>query len=103
MGDADLFYIGFRGFVDKEKLKDYDNEYYSKKRHSYKSMIPFINKYIDIDSLQNKVTDTSPINLITYFLQDYCLRNSKIKKRWYKVKDWPPKLDRNLLFKNNNN
>ena len=42
MGDADKFYIGFRDFVDKEKLKDYDNEYYSEKRHSYKSMIPFI-------------------------------------------------------------
>ena len=26
MGDADKFYIGFRDFVDKEKLKDYDNE-----------------------------------------------------------------------------
>ena len=34
--------ISFRDFVDKEKLKDYDNEYYGKKRHSYKSMIPFI-------------------------------------------------------------
>ena len=38
-----------------------------KKRHSYKSMIPFINKYIDIDSLQNKVTDIGHINLIAHF------------------------------------
>ena len=78
--------ISFRDFVDKEKLKDYDNEYYGKKRHSYKSMIPFINKYIDIDSLQNNVTDIGHINLITYFLQDYCLRNSKVLKKWNIVK-----------------
>ena len=99
MGDADKFYIGFRDFVDKEKLKDYDNEYYSEKRHSYKSMIPFINKYIDIDSLQNKVTDIGHINLITYFLQDYCLRNSKVLKKWNVVKGMSTTIDRNFLFK----
>ena len=99
MKDSDKFYTGFRDFVDKEKLKEYDNEYFSRKRPTYRFMIPFIYKYIDIESLQNKVTDTSHIKLITYFLNDYCLRNSKIIKSLNKVKDMPITLDINFLFK----
>ena len=36
MKDSDKLYIGFRDFVVSEKLKDYDNEYFSRKKPSYK-------------------------------------------------------------------
>ena len=56
MKDPDKLYIGFRDFVVSEKLKDYDNEYFSRKKPSYKFMIPFIYKYIDIETLKSEVT-----------------------------------------------
>ena len=32
MKDSDKLYIGFRDFVVSEKLKDYDNEYFSREK-----------------------------------------------------------------------
>lgn len=89
----------FRDLVDKKKLKDYDNEYLSKNRCTYKFMIPFIHKHIDIEYLKVKVTDKDHINLITYFLNDYCSRNSKILKSLNKLKDIPPTNNIKHLFK----
>ena len=68
---AENLYIQFRDLVDKEKLNDYDNEYLSQNRHTYRFMITFIHKYIDLESLKVKITDKGHINLITYFLNDY--------------------------------
>jgi len=99
MKDSDKLYIGFRDFVVLEKLKDYDNEYFSRKKPSYKFMIPFIYKYIDIDTLKSEVTETSQTKLITFFLNDYCLRNSKLTKYLNKVKNMPTTVERNFLFK----
>jgi hypothetical protein len=97
--DSDKLYLGFRDFVVTENLKDYDNDYFSRKKPSYKFMIPFINKYINIETLKNQVTDTSQTRLITFFLNDYCLRNSKIIKSLNKIKDLRTTVERNFLFK----
>ena len=99
MKDSDKLYLGFRDFVVTENLKDYDNDYFSRKKPSYKFMIPFINKYINIETLKNQVTDTSQTRLITFFLNDYCLRNSKIIKSLNKIKDLRTTVERNFLFK----
>ncbi len=97
--DSEKLYMGFRDFVDKEKLNKYDSEYFSKKRPGFKFMIPFIYKYADIDSLKSKVTDLNQISLIAYFLNDYCSKNSKVLKNLKKVKDEPITVERNFLFK----
>ena len=97
--DSEKLYMGFRDFVDKEKLNKYDREYFSKKRPGFKFMIPFIYKYADIDSLKSKVTDLNQISLIAYFLNDYCSKNSKVLKNLKKVKDEPITVERNFLFK----
>lgn len=99
MKDSDKLYLGFRDFVVTENLKDYDNDYFSRKKPTYKFMIPFINKYINIETLKNQVTDTSQTRLITFFLNDYCLRNSKIIKSLNKIKDLRTTVERNFLFK----
>ena len=54
MGDCDKLYIGFREFVDNDRLKDYDTEFFDKKKHTYKFMIPFIYKYVIIDDWKKK-------------------------------------------------
>tara|TARA_B110000003_G_scaffold17302_1_gene17055 strand:+ start:5437 stop:5748 length:312 start_codon:yes stop_codon:yes gene_type:complete len=97
--NSDKLYIGFRDFVDKEKLNEYDDEYFSRKKHTYMFMIPFIHKYIDVISLKSKVTDPNHISLITYFLNDYCSKNSKILKSLSKVKYIPTTSQRKFLFK----
>ena len=55
MGNCDKLYIGFREFVDKDRLKDYDTDFFDKKRHTYKFMIPFIYKYVHLDDLKKKI------------------------------------------------
>ena len=97
--DSEKLYMGFRDFVDKEKLNKYDSEYFSKKRPGFKFMIPFIYKYVDIDSLKSKVIDLNQISVIAYFLNDYCSKNSKVLKNLKKVKDEPITVERNFLFK----
>ena len=60
-------YNELRKFVDKEKVNEYDNEFFSKKTHSYKSMINFINKYMNISVIRDEIIDPkieSPRNSI---------------------------------------
>jgi len=95
---AEKLYIQFRGLVDKEKLNDYDNEYLSQNRHTYRFMIPFIHKHLDLESLKVKITDKDHINLITYFLNDYSnieLKNLNIMKG----KSSATTYDRKYMFK----
>jgi len=92
-------YNELRKFVDIKKVLAYDNEFFDNKKRSYKFMIPFIHKYIDIETLKSEVTETSQTKLITFFLNDYCLRNSKLTKYLNKVKNMPTTVERNFLFK----
>ncbi len=94
---SEKLYMQLRDLVDKEKLNDYDNEYLSQNKHTYKFMIPFIHKYIDIEAV--KVTDKGHIDLITYFLNDYCSRESKILKGLNKLKGIPTTNNIKHLFK----
>ena len=55
MGNCDKLYIGFREFVDNDRLKDYDAEFFDKKKHTYKFMIPFIYKYVALDDFKKKI------------------------------------------------
>ena len=96
---AEKLYMQFRGLVDKEKLNDYDNEYLSQNRHTYRFMIPFIHKHLDLESLKVTITDRKHIDLITYFLNDYCSRNLKILKSLNKLKSIPPTNNIKHLFK----
>jgi len=59
------------------------------------SEVPFS----DLESLKVKITDRKHIDLITYFLNDYCSRNSKILKSLNKLKGIPPTDNIKHLFK----
>ena len=62
-------------------------------------MISFVYKYINIETLKSEVANISQTRLITFFLNDYCLRNSKLTKYLNKVMNMPTTLERNFLFK----
>jgi len=67
MKDTNKLYTGFRDFVVSEKIKDCDNKYFSRKKPSYKFIIPFVYKYINIETLKSEFADTSQTRLITFF------------------------------------
>ena len=103
MKKCDKLYIGFRKFVEKKKLKDYDNEFFEKKTRTYKFMIPFIYKYINVDKLKNKLVQKDDIKLLKFF---NVYANTKVNiyanryPKWInEVKSMGSTLNRNFLFK----
>ena len=84
--DSESLYLGFRDFVEEKRLNEYDNEYFNKKKPGFKFMIPFIYKYVDVDSLKNKVKEPNQISLVTYFINDYCSRSLEVLKELKKIK-----------------
>ena len=52
-----------------------------------------------IVTFKSDFSDISQTKLITFFLNDYCLRNSKLTKYLNKVKNIPTTVERNFLFK----
>ena len=67
MKKCDKLYIGFRKFVQQNKLTDYDNEFFEKKSRTYKFMIPYIHKYVNVDKLKNKLEHKDDIEIFKFF------------------------------------
>ena len=96
MKKCDKLYIGFRKFVPKERLRDYDKEFFKKSTRTYKFMIPYIHKYVNVDKLRNKLIDKDDFELFKFF-NCYVNRHPK----WVdKVKSIEATHNRNFLFKN---
>ena len=55
MKESDRLYTGFREFISKDQYKEYDKEYFSRKRPSKQFMVSFINRYVDVKKLSKKV------------------------------------------------
>ena len=97
MKKFDKLYMGFRKFVTKNKLTEYDNEYFKKKTRTYKFMIPFIHKYININKLNNQLIflDKEDVEIIKFF-NLYVNRHHN----WVdEVKSILPTHNQNFLFK----
>ena len=99
ISDSTYLYMGFRDYVSKEDLESYDNEFMARKRHSYKFMIPFIFKYIDVNYHLNQLQNPEDSALFAFFLNVYCERNSELAKALKESKDIPRMMDRKFLFK----
>ena len=103
MKKCDKLYMGFRKFVQQNKLTDYDNEFFKKKSRTYKFMIPYIHKYINVDKLKNKLVQKDDIELLKFF---NVYANTKVNiyanrdPKWInEVKSIRSTLDINFLFK----
>ena len=97
MKDCNKLYMGFREYVNKEKLQEYDNEFFDKGGFTYKTMIPFILKYIDFEYHNqhlNKETE------IFKFFKVYCNKLIVKDTKWVEnVKLIAPTYARKYLFK----
>ena len=100
MKKCDKLYIGFRKFVKKKKLPDYDNEFFEKKTRTYKFMVPYIHKYINVDKLKYKLVHKADIELFKFFnVYENTKANANRDPKWVEeVKSMGATLDRNFLF-----
>ena len=98
--ESDRLYTGFREFVPKDKYKEYDNEYLSRKTHTKKFMVSFINKYVDVKKLSKKVKRDEVQSLCAFFLNDYSFRARKQFTVFNKYKAATPDFEKNFLFRN---
>lgn len=91
--DSQKLYSGFRNYVNQGELSDYDEEYFSLKRHSH--------KYIDINKKLKDLNDQPKLLLIAFFVNEYCPKFSDLNKTLQEAKRTPRHKDREFLFKDN--
>jgi|TARA_B110000483_G_scaffold211712_1_gene259623 hypothetical protein len=92
-------YNELRKFVDIKKVLDYDNEFFDNKKRSYKFMIPFLEKYINIKLVRNKITDPKAHSHLVDL--EFKTANPKKYRELNKVKGMPRHADKHFLFKDN--
>ncbi|MDA7729647.1 hypothetical protein N8831_02520 [Flavobacteriaceae bacterium] len=92
-------YNELRKFVDIKKVLDYDNEFFDNKKRSYKFMIPFLEKYINIKLFRNKITDPKAHSHLVDL--EFKTANPKKYRELNKVKGMPRHADKHFLFKDN--
>ena len=92
-------YNELRKFVDIKKVLDYDNEFFDNKKRSYKFMIPFLEKYINIKLVRNKITDPKAHSHLIDL--EFKTANPKKYRELNKVKGMPRHADKHFLFKDN--
>ena len=48
-------YNELRKFVDKDKVQEYDNEFFGQKSLTYKFLIPYFNRYMNLELVKDKL------------------------------------------------
>ena len=99
-------YNQLRQFVDKQKVREYDNEFFAQKSLTYKFLIPYFNKYMNLDIVKDKMTDPKAQVHLADQLYKFSVHNNKdwqkIKKETRelnKAKNIPRHIDKYFLFK----
>ena len=98
MKEAERIYINFRRFVKNDDVIRYDEEYHSKKRHTYKFMIPFICRYVDVEWELKNTSDREEEKFLALFLNEYCQQDKNQIKSLSQTRDMKRFVDRNFLF-----
>lgn len=98
MREAERIYVNFRRFVKNDDVNRYDEEFHSKKRHTYKFMIPFIFRYVDVEWELKNTSDREEEKFLALFLNEYCQRDKNQIKSLSQTRDIKRFVDRNFLF-----
>ena len=97
---AYFFYEGFRKYVPKKKLADYDNEFFNRKSYNVKFVVQFIEKYVNLSYYHKNLKDDNDAYLFNHFVIEFSQLNSKTDKAFKEFKNTRSHLDTNFLFKN---
>ena len=76
-------YNQLRQFVDKQKVREYDNEFFAQKSLTYKFLIPYFNKYMNLELVRDKMTEPKAQAHLTDQLYKFSVHNNK---DWQKIK-----------------
>ncbi|WMI69359.1 hypothetical protein [Mangrovimonas sp. YM274] len=95
-----FLYEGFRAYVPKKKLADFDNEFLSKKSYSVKFMTELIIKYVNLKYYHKNPKNENDGYLFNFFLVDFSQRSSKTTKALKEFRNTPRTIDRSFMYFN---
>lgn len=95
-----FLYEGFRGYVPKKKLANYDNDFLSRKIHTVKFMTELIHKYVNLKYYHKRPKDDKDGYLFNFFLLEFSQRYSKTSKAIKAFRETPRTIDRNFMYMN---
>ena len=101
MTQSQRLYNEIRQFVEKEKIPEYDVEFFSKEKPSAKFMHALITKYVNLDKIRYKISDPKAYSHLVDIENKVVFKNYNRLKEINKSKDIPRHIDRSFLFKDN--
>ena len=101
MTQSQRLYNEIRQFVEKDKIPEYDVEFFSKARPSAKFMHTLITKYVNLDKIRYKISDSKAYSHLVDIENKVVFKNYNRLKEINKSKDIPRHIDRSFLFKDN--
>lgn len=95
-----FLYDGFRPYVPKKKIANYDNDFLSRQRHTVKFMTELIHKYVNLKYYHKRPKVSKDGYLFNFFLLEFSQRNSKTAKAIKAFRETSRTLDRNFMYMN---
>ena len=92
-------YDELRQYVEKDKVREYDVDFFSKKRQSKKSMNIFLNKYFDIETIKYQLTGSKSYLILSEVINSSSKTDELRIKEINKSRDIARHFDRDFLFK----
>ena len=92
-------YDELRQYVEKDKVREYDVDFFSKKRQSKKSMNIFLNKYFDIETVKYQLTGSKSYLILSEIINSSSKDDELRIKEINKSRDIARHFDRDFLFK----
>ena len=93
-------YDELRQYVEKDKVREYDVDFFSKKRQSKKSMNIFLNKYFDIETIKYQLTGSKSYLILSEITNSLSKEDKLRIIEINKSRDIARYFDRDFLFKN---
>jgi hypothetical protein len=95
-----FLYEGFRPYVPKKKIANYDNDFLSRKVLIIKYVTGLINKYVNLKYYTKHPKDPKDGYLFNFFLLDFSQRHSKTAKALKEFRNTQRTIDRNFMYFN---
>ena len=92
-------YDELRQYVEKDKVKEYDVDFFSKKRQSKKSMNLFLNKYFDIETIKYQLTGSISYLILSDIINTSSKGDKLRLKEINRCRNIARHFDRDFLFK----
>jgi len=97
MTNNEILYLEIREFVSKIHVDQFDVEFFAKK-HSFKSMLKLIEKYIAIEKIRNKIIGSKSYEILAKY-ENKLLIDRKLQREIKICKNMSPHLRSDFLFK----